>query len=76
MRYFPFIGYAKHLENPTKEEGLEDFFQLSQNPGKAKQTEEIIVSNGVTALPHIFLNDKVWSRSPSRRRPRTATQPA
>ena len=60
IRYFPFIGYAKYIDNPHKEEGLEDFLKMFQKPGKSakKETERLIMINGLTTDPTIFLNDK------------------
>ena len=58
VKYFPFIGFAKYLENPAKEEGLEDFFQLFEKADDKTKTEKILMMNGTTANPVIFLNDK------------------
>ena len=58
VRYFPFLGYAKHLDNPEKEIGQEDLHQLFQNPKNKNQTEKLIMTNGPKTEPTIFLNDK------------------
>ena len=57
-KYFPFVGFAKYLDNPQKENGLEDFFELFQNPKNPNQTEKLILMNGLSTEPTIFLNDK------------------
>ena len=58
VKYFPFIGFAKYLENPEKEEGLEDFYQLFEKAGNKKETEKILMMNGTTTDPVIFVYDK------------------
>ena len=57
-KYFPFIGYAKYLDNPQKDHGLEDFFQLFKDPKNPNKTQKILQMNGFTADPTIFVIDK------------------
>ena len=58
IRYFPFIGFAKYLDNPSKQHGLEDFFGLFQSPKSHDKTEKLIQMNGLSTEPNIFLNDQ------------------
>ena len=58
VRYFPFLGFGKYLENPKKKEGLDDFHQLFKKAGGKKKTEKLILMNGTTTKPVIFVNDK------------------
>ena len=58
VKYFPFIGFAKYLENPAKEEGIEDFCQLFQKADDKSKSEKILMMNGTTTRPVVFLNDK------------------
>ena len=57
LRYYPFSGYFKHLDNPSKEHGQEDFMKLFENPKNKNQSEKIIQANGFSQ-PTLFLNDQ------------------
>ena len=58
VKYFPFIGFARYLENPAKEDGMEDYYQLFEKADDKNKTEKILMMNGTTTDPIIFLNDK------------------
>ena len=57
VRYYPFLGYNKHMDNPNNENGLADFMKLFENPKKKNKTEDVILVNGFTT-PLIFINHK------------------
>ena len=58
VRYFPFIGFVKHLDSPNKEDCMADFYELFKTPKNAKKSERLILMNGPTPEPIIFLNDE------------------
>ena len=58
VRYFPALGYAKYFDNPEKDNGMYDFFQLFRKPKNNSQSEKLILMNGAGTYPTIWLNDK------------------
>ena len=59
VRYFPVIGSVKYLENPDKEDGMDDFRLLFQKRDQTEdRTEKLILMGGLTTEAFIFLNDE------------------
>ena len=58
VRYFPFIGFVKYLESHKKDHCFEDFYQLFRKRKNNNQSEKLILMNGPSPKPIIFLNDQ------------------
>ena len=57
LKYYPFSGLSKYLNNPKKKHGQADFFKLFEDPKNKNKSLKIIQVNGFTQ-PTIFLNDQ------------------
>ena len=56
-RYYPLIGYAKYMDNPTSENGLEDWHKMILKKDDPTKSEPIILVNGWGSNPVLYVND-------------------